>query len=158
MEEKDPVVSFLQTTQQLLQATAATNNTGDWHPDAWIKRYEEIVEQLTPGFEAYGEIRRCWKLSQDILIRLRRLLSDPKGNVSDEKQGRQKGRDVFAEQDSEDVATRLLGRKAPVSTEKQDTQQGHVVFTERDIEVLARRLLDMQQRVEVATQGKPADE
>ena len=129
MEEQDPVVGLLQTTQRLLQATATTDKTtgsGSLDLDTWIERYERLLEQLggtrAQAPEAVGEARSCWKISQDILIRLRRLLPNPKDTVSAEE------------------------------------RQGRVLFTEQDTEALESRLSDIQQSVKITIDITPSYE
>jgi hypothetical protein len=82
MEERDLIVSFLQTTHRLRKAAAASGSSSGqaangFEPDTWIKCYEDLAQQLAGGnaqlSDAGGEPRACWKISQDILIRLRRL-------------------------------------------------------------------------------------
>jgi uncharacterized protein (UPF0335 family) len=108
MEEQDAIVSCLQTTRQLLQATAA-KTAGDLDLNSWIERYERLSEQLAGARnqdpEVLGEARSCWKIAQDILIRLRRVRSAPKDAVSAEEGHTTV---VFSERDIETLDRRLL--------------------------------------------------
>ncbi|CAM1505787.1 Fc.00g114240.m01.CDS01 [Cosmosporella sp. VM-42] len=122
MEAHDPIASFLEATQRLLQATATINKTaasGSLDLDTWIERYEGLLKQLggsrTKAPEDVGDARSCWKISQDILIRLRRLLPDPKDTASAEE------------------------------------RQGRALFTEQDIDALDRRLFDLRQKVKLTS-------
>ncbi|KAK8054433.1 hypothetical protein PG994_009500 [Apiospora phragmitis] len=98
MEQQDLIVSFWQTTQRLLQFAASGSQAAqDLDLNAWIKRYESLVLQLTGGDSQ--EDRACWKIARDILIRLRRLSATP-----DTRQGGV----LFTEQDKEALDRRLL--------------------------------------------------
>ncbi|KAK7958986.1 uncharacterized protein PG986_003840 [Apiospora aurea] len=75
-EQQDPVAGFWQTTRQLLQAAAPHRRAADeFDLDAWAERYEVLVQQLVGGVSQDVDVgkKTCWKISRDILIRLRRL-------------------------------------------------------------------------------------
>ncbi len=116
MEEHDLIVSFLQTTHRLRKAAASGGQAANgFEPDTWIKRYEGLAQHLSRGnaqrLDAGGEPRACWKISQDILIRLRRLHIGT--------QDTQKSHVLFTEQEREALDRQLL-----------DIQQGLNITTE----------------------------
>lgn len=102
MAEEDPIVRFWQTTRQLLEASASNNSqsTDGFDHDTWIKRYASLAQQLEGGDSHMAGASACWKISQDVLIRLRRLSSN--------KPDTQEGRNLFTEHDTEALERRLL--------------------------------------------------
>ncbi|KAK8063115.1 hypothetical protein PG997_015212 [Apiospora hydei] len=102
-EQQDPAVGFWQTTRQLLQATAPHRRAADeFDLDAWAERYEVLVQQLVGGVSQDVDVGRktCWKISRDILIRLRRLSAitpDARGDSL-----------LFTDHDTEALDRRLL--------------------------------------------------
>lgn len=143
MGEEHSIGCFLQATQELLQvATTSNHKTSEFDFETWIERYERLVVQLegAKGTEASGEARSCWKLSQDILIRLRRQRSDPKRIPLIKEQHTQN-----TPQDN----VLLFTAKKAVDT---DSLQTHVLFSGRDVDTLERRLLNICQSVGITTE------
>ncbi|KAK8036078.1 hypothetical protein PG993_008692 [Apiospora rasikravindrae] len=104
-DQQDPIADFWQTTQRLLQATASNRlKANDVDFGAWTKRYEVLAQQLaggvSQGVDVGNEATACWKISQDILIRLRRCSATPQSSRRESV--------LFTEHDTEALVRRLL--------------------------------------------------
>ncbi|KAK6835948.1 proteinrelated to small s protein [Apiospora arundinis] len=105
MTDRNPIVDFWQATKKLRRAAALNGQKANGSDlDTWIKRYEDLIPQLTEkGSQRAGdatEAQACWKISQDILIRLRKLHTNTENGQNDYV--------LFTEQDAEALDWRLL--------------------------------------------------
>lgn len=104
------VAEFLRAGTSLLQA-AVGNGAEPSDVGRRIEQFEYFVTRLNheatvnTAVGAAGVEKACWKISQDILIRLRRLTAAP----SSESNGLSENlRSVFTEQDIECLRTQLF--------------------------------------------------
>ncbi|KAK8860141.1 hypothetical protein PGQ11_010875 [Apiospora arundinis] len=105
MTDRNPMVDFWQATKKLRRAAALNGQKANGSDlDTWIKRYEDLIPQLTEKSSQRAgdatEAQACWKISQDILIRLRRLHTNTEDGQNDHV--------LFTEQDAEALDWRLL--------------------------------------------------
>lgn len=107
------VAEFLRAGTSLLEAVVV-NRADHLEVVRWIEQFQGFVTSLEHGdivdtaISGAGVEKACWKISQDVLIRLRRLeatrtrlsseMDDPNGGL----------RSVFTEQDIESLRTQLF--------------------------------------------------
>lgn len=110
------VAEFLRAGTSLLQAVVG-NDADPTDLSSCIEQFQHFVIELNHEAtastavrvaDAVGVEKACWKLSQDILIRLRRLTA-ARTILSSESNGLNKDlRSVFTEQDIESLRTQLF--------------------------------------------------
>lgn len=110
------VAEFLRAGTSLLQAVVG-NGVGPTDLSSWSEQFQHFVTRLnheaTVGTavgaaDVAGVEKACWKISQDILIRLRRLTAG-RTMLSSEGSGINEDlRSVFTEQDVESLRTQLF--------------------------------------------------
>ena len=120
MEDDQPILSFFRTTQRLRQDATTENETqANFEVETWIQQYEQLVGQLegtrARGQEAFAEAKPCWKISQDILIRLRKLQTDQSAEHLQHR------RVLFTEGDKEALERRLLEIQQTLKTARDAT-------------------------------------
>lgn len=111
------VAEFLRAGTSLLQAVvgngAETSDVGRWieHFEDFVTRlnHEMTVDTAVEVAGAAGVEKGCWKISQDVLIRLRRLTAMGRVASSDSNDLSETLRSVFTEQDIESLRTQLFG-------------------------------------------------
>lgn len=102
------VAEFLRAGTALLQVVVG-NGAGPPDVGRWDEQFQGFVTSLEHESKAdtavggAGVERACWKISQDILIRLRRLSARRTGSSSDGDL-----RSVFTEQDVESLRKQLF--------------------------------------------------
>lgn len=110
------VAEFLRAGTSLLQAVVG-NVVGPTDLSSWIEQFQHFVTRLnheaTVGTavgaaDAVGVRKACWKISQDILIRLRRLMTATTMPSSEGNGVNADLRSVFTEQDIESLRTQLF--------------------------------------------------
>lgn len=110
------VAEFLRAGTSLLQAVVG-NGVGPTGLSSWIEQFQHFVTRLnheaTVGTavgaaDAAGVEKACWKISQDILIRLRRLAAGGTMPSSESNGLYEDLRSVFTEQDIESLRTQLF--------------------------------------------------
>lgn len=111
------VAEFLRAGTSLLQAVVG-NGAEPSDVGRWIEQFEYFVTRLnheaTGGTAvgaagAAGVEKACWKISQDVLIRLRRLTAMRTAPSSESNGLSENLRSVFTEQDIESLRTQLFG-------------------------------------------------
>lgn len=110
------VADFLRAGTSLLQAVVG-NGVGPIDLSSWIEQFQHFVTSLNHeatvstavgAADVVGVEKACWKISQDILIRLRRLMT-ARTMPSSESNGLNGDlRSVFTEQDIESLRTQLF--------------------------------------------------
>lgn len=110
------VAEFLRAGTSLLQAVVG-NGVGSTDLSSWIEQFQHFAIELTHeatvstavgAADVVGVEKACWKLSQDILIRMRRLMT-ARTMPSSESNGLDEDlRSVFTEQDIESLRTQLF--------------------------------------------------
>lgn len=110
------VAEFLRAGTSLLQAVVG-NGVGPTDLSSWIEQFQHFVTKLNHEVtastalgmaDAVGVEKACWKTSQDILIRLRRLTAARTMPSSESNGLNEDLRSVFAEQDIESLRTQLF--------------------------------------------------
>lgn len=107
------VAEFLRAGTSLLQAVVG-NYAGSADVDHWIEQFQYFVTKLdheatvdtTVGVTSVE--KACWKVSQDILIRLRRMRALRRKPASESSDLNGDIRSVFTEQDVESLRTQLF--------------------------------------------------
>lgn len=111
------VAEFLRAGTSLLQAMVG-NGAESSDVGRWIEQFEHFVTRLNHettvntavgAAGAVGVEKACWKLSQDVLIRLRRLKAMRTAPSSESNDLSENLRSVFTEQDIESLRTQLFG-------------------------------------------------
>lgn len=103
------VEEFLRTGTSLLQALVG-NGAGSADLGHFIKQFQYFVTSLNheatdnTAVGVEGLRKACWKISQDVLIRLKRLRA-----ASESEDLTRDLRSVFTEQDVESLRTQLFG-------------------------------------------------
>lgn len=107
------VAEFLRAGTSLLQAVVG-NSADPLEVVRWIEQFQGFVISLEHGgivdtaISGDGVENACWKISHDVLIRLRRLRATrtrPSSEMDDPNRGL---RSVFTEQDIESLRTQLF--------------------------------------------------
>lgn len=111
------VAEFLRAGTSLLQAVVS-NGVGPADLSSWVEQFQHFVTRLNHeatvstavgAADVVGVEKACWKISQDILIRLRRLTTARTMPPSSESNGVNGDlRSVFTEQDIESLRTQLF--------------------------------------------------
>ncbi|TQV99489.1 small s protein [Cordyceps javanica] len=123
MRERDTIASFLQTTHRLRKAAPSGDLAAVcFETDTWIGQYKRIIEQLEGDHQQNDtgrEFQPCWKISQDLLIRLQKLSVDT--------EDKQQSRVLFTDQDRDVLQRRLLDIQQRLNITKEEmeiTEQG----------------------------------
>lgn len=107
------VTEFLRAGISLLQAVVG-KGAGSADLDRQIEEFQYFVTRLSheatldTAVSAEGVERACWKMSQDILIRLRRLGATRTTSAFETNEMNRDLRSVFTEQDIECLRTQLF--------------------------------------------------
>lgn len=110
------VAEFLRAGTSLLQAVVG-NGVGPTDLSSWIEQFQHFAIELNHeatvstavgAADVVGVEKACWKISQDILIRLRRLMTARTMPSSESNGLNEDLRSVFTEQDIESLRTQLF--------------------------------------------------
>lgn len=107
------IAEFMRVATSLLQAVVG-NDAGSVESVSWIEQFQYFVTSF--NYEATVDTavgvtsveKACWKISQDVLIRLRRLRSLRTTRSSESIGLNDDLRSVFTEQDIESLRTQLF--------------------------------------------------
>lgn len=108
------VAEFLRAGTSILQAVVG-NGAESSDVGRWIEKFECFVTRLNHEATVNTDVgaacteKACWKISQDILIRLRRLTAMRKAHSSESNGLSENIRSVFTEQGIESLRTQLFG-------------------------------------------------
>lgn len=110
------VAEFLRAGTSLLQAVVG-NGVGRTDLSSWIEQFQHFVTRLNHeatvstavgAADVVSVEKACWKISQDILIRLRRLTAARIAPSSESNGLNEDLCSVFTEQDVESLRTQLF--------------------------------------------------
>lgn len=108
------VAEFMRAGTSLLQIVVG-NDAGSADLGHWIEQFQDFVTKLDHGATVDTTVgvtsleKACWKISQDILIRLRRMRVLRKTPAPEGNDINGDLRSAFTEQDVESLRTQLFG-------------------------------------------------